>query len=602
MANSPRAIAAPPESEGLVTQALTLYRAFMASPQRNVLFMLGGALLVVIGFTALGQIRLNAWNQPFYDALTRKDLVAFGIQLLVFAAIAGGLLVLNVTQIWLNQLTKLRLREGLTRDLIEQWLEPKRAFRLASAGEIGLNPDQRIHEDARHLTELSTDLALGLLQSSLLLVTFIGILWGLSSGVVFNLNGRSFNIPGYMVWSALLYAATASWLSWRVGRPLIRLNAERYAREADLRFALVRTNERTDSIALYGAEAGEGERLNGELDRVLAVMRRIVVATVRLTTITAGYGWFTIIAPIVVAAPGYFGGDLSFGGLMMAVGAFNQVQQSLRWFVDNFSTIADWRATLLRIASFRHALAGMDTLQEGTDLIAFAESAQDAIVLDGFAVASPTGCIRLSEPQVEIAAGQRVVIVGDPGVEKVLVFQALAGLWPWGAGRVALPPRDGVAFVPRRPFIPPGRLRAALAYPSGAATFSDADLTAALTRVGLERLAPGLDRSAVWDQELIDDEQQLLAFARLWLRKPRWVVIDEALDGLDDDTRKRILAVFNTDLAQSAVVNIGRSIAQDRFFTQVLHLVKDPDGPTLAAPRTDQDEPPARAGLVAAGE
>ena len=238
---------------------------------------------------------------------------------------------------------------------------------------MGANPDQRIHEDARHLTELSTDLGIGLLQSSLLLGSFIGVLWILSQNVTFHVNGRSFAIPGYMVWCALLYAGTASWLSWRVGRPLIQLNSERYAREADLRFALVRLNEHSDSVALFGGEQDEKQRLTTELERVLRVMRRIVSASTWLTCITAGYGWFTIIAPIVVASPGYFGGDLSFGGLMMVVGAFIQVQQALRWFIDNFSTIADWRATLLRIASFRETVVTMDRLGATENRIEFVE-------------------------------------------------------------------------------------------------------------------------------------------------------------------------------------------------------------------------------------
>jgi len=257
----------PPPRRDLVTQAMIMVRAFMASPERTQLFLLGGALVAVIGATAFGQIKLNAWNRPFYDALARKDVAAFVDQLVVFALIASGLLALNVAQMWLNQRTKVKLREGLVRDLFNEWLQPRRAFRLASAGEIGLNPDQRVHEDARHLTELSTDLGIGLLQSSLLLGSFIGVLWILSDGVTFRMNGESFMIPGYLVWSALVYAGTASWVSWRVGRPLIALNAERYAREARLRFALVRVSEHIDGIALYGGEADEKQRLNVEFDR-----------------------------------------------------------------------------------------------------------------------------------------------------------------------------------------------------------------------------------------------------------------------------------------------------------------------------------------------
>src|ERR1700726_3568380 len=354
---------------GLAPQMRMIFRTFWASPERNKILLLGVAIVAVIGLTAVGQVRLNAWDQPFYDALSHKDFRGFLEQLLVFAVLAGGLLILNVAQAWLNQMTKLRLREGLVRDLFNEWLKPRRAFHLVNAGEMGTNPDQRIHEDARHLTELSTDLGIGLLQSSLLLGSFIGVLWILSQNVTFHVRGRSFGVPGYMVWCALLYAGTASWLSWRVGRPLIDLNSERYSREADLRFALVRLNEHSDSVTLFGGEQDEKQRLTVELNHVLGVMRRIVSASMRLTWITAGYGWFTIIAPILVAAPGYFGGNISFGALMMVVGAFVQVQQALRWFIDNFSTIADWRATLLRIASFRLALVEMDKLGSETGRI-----------------------------------------------------------------------------------------------------------------------------------------------------------------------------------------------------------------------------------------
>src|SRR5260370_29636157 len=208
----------------LASQMLMMFRALMASPQRNKILLLGLSLVVVIGATAYGQIVLNAWNRPFYDALARRDLGHFLVQLMVFGGIAGGLLILNVAQAWLNQATNVKLREGLVRDLFEEWLTPRRAFRLVNAGEVGANPDQRIHEDARHLTELTADLGIGLLQSSLLLGSFIGVLWMLSGNVPLDLGGRSFVVPGYMVWCALASAGTGSWLRWRVARPRLPLN------------------------------------------------------------------------------------------------------------------------------------------------------------------------------------------------------------------------------------------------------------------------------------------------------------------------------------------------------------------------------------------
>ena len=570
-------------------QLSLIFRAFWNSPERNKVVLLVAVVVAVIGLTAFGQVRLNAWNRPFYDALARKDFPQFLRQIMAFGVIAGLLLVLNVVQAWLNQAIKVKLRESLVRDLFDEWLKPRRAFRLGTAGEIGANPDQRIHEDARHLTELLTDLGLGLLQSSLLLGSFMGVLWILSENVVFHWNGHPFAVPGYMVWCAIFYAGTASWVSWLVGRPLIRLNAERYAREADLRFALVRLNEHTDSVALYAGEQHENERLQRELRRVLRVLWRIVNASTRLTCITAGYGWFTIIAPILVAVPGYFSGDLSFGTLMMVVGAFMQVQGALRWFIDNFGTIADWRATLLRIATFRETLLTMDALGASAPRIKFVAEKRSNVAFDNLQVATPTGCTMLSEQHVEIAPGDRVLIVGEPGAGKTLLFQAIAGLWPWGSGKVALPASNGVTFVPRQPYVPLGTLRAALAYPSPEDTYKDEELVVVLRQTGLERLSSSLNRDARWDKELADEEQQRLALARILLHKPRWVVIDEALDALDDDARKRVMSLFTTGLHRAAIVNIGRPETKHHYFERVLHLVRDPRGVCFIPDPTKQE-------------
>ena len=542
---------------GLVSDFLWMASAFWVSRQRNKLLGLAGALIVVVGATAYMQIRLNSWNRPFYNALTNKDMPGFLTQLGVFGVIAGILLVLNVAQMWLNQSSKVVLRQGLVNDLLEQWLTPKRAFRLSNSGPLGVNPDQRLQADAQHLTDLSTDLGIGLLQSSLLLLTFVGVLWGLSRGQFLPFAGREFSPPGYLVWCALVYAGAASFVSWWVGRPLINLNAEHYAREADFRFALVRINEHIDGITLYGGEADEREGLNGVFGGVLDISWRIVNAVTRLTWVTAGYGWFTIIAPILVAAPAYFQSKMSFGELMVIVGAFNQVQNALRWFVDNFSNLADWRATLLRVARFRKAIMKMDDLGQAKSRIHFTETKEPSITIDDLHVASPEGCVMLSEPHTNMTASERVLIAGEDGEHKALLFRAIGGLWPWGSGQITHPARNTIMFMPVRAYIPPGALGEAVAYPRSASDYDAAVIAKALVDVGLEHLASRLEEENRWDRDLTDDEKQCLAFARVILQRPQWVVVNDALDVLDPKSRQRIRALFSSELSEIGLINIG---------------------------------------------
>src|SRR5271168_1098838 len=446
-------------SSRLLPQLEMMAGALWASPVRNKLLLFSGSIFFVVAATAYGQIRLNNWNQPFYDALSRKDFAQFIEQLGVFGIIAGALLVLNVGQRWLGETLKIKLRQGLVLDLVQNWLLPGRAFRLTNAGPMGVNPDQRMHEDARHLTELSADLGIGLLQSSILLGGFVEVLWNLSNNFVFHVDGRQFAIPGYMVWAAVLYSGSASLLSYWVGRTLVDRNALRYAREADLRFSLVRVNEHVDAITLSSGEPDEARRIDLDLMAVLAATARLVTGLTNLTWVTAGSGWLTLVAPILVAAPLYFAGNLTFGGLMLASGAFVQVQSSLRWFVDNFSTIADWRATLLRVAGFRRAVIGTDVMHEVHNQITYKSGKAGEFDLTDLEISSPSGCTLIQEKQVQIKRSERVLIVGETGTGKTLLFRALAGLWPWGSGTVSRPGDEEILYIPRTPYLPPGTLR-----------------------------------------------------------------------------------------------------------------------------------------------
>jgi vitamin B12/bleomycin/antimicrobial peptide transport system ATP-binding/permease protein len=570
-----------PEGEtahlGLARQIGLITRTIFGSPAGKVLMVLLAVMILVVAGTAYGQIRLNGWNKPFYDALSRRDLRDFLFQLGVFFLIAGFLLALNVAQRWLIETLELKLREGLVLGLLHDWMLPRRAFWLANAGTMGVNPDQRIHEDARKLCELSADLGVGLLQALILFLTFSGVLWVLSNDFIFRVNDRDYTVPGFMVWAAIVYASAGSLLSYWVGRGLISRNAQRYAREADLRFSLVRVNEHVDDIALAEGEADEKRRIEMHLGNVLAATRRIVRGHANLTWVTAGFGWITIVAPILVAAPLYFSGKVSFGGLMMAAGAFSQAQSSLRWFIDNFSAIADWRATLFRVANFRHALMSTHEPSGFGSRIAYAEGDPGALSIEDLEIVSAANADMLKETKVVVKTGERVLILGAPGTGKTQLFRALAGLWPWGAGRITRPAGEQIFYLPGgTPYLPRGTLREVLAYPLKAESYAESAFTRVLYRLGLERLAPLLDTTHRWDRELGQDEQLCLAIARILLQTPPWVLIDGTFGMLDDDVLELVIDVFTNELRHTGVIHIGGPAQAHPLFTRVLHLVKAP--------------------------
>ena len=571
---------------GAYGQVRMIFRAIFGSPVGKRIVILVSVLVVVILVTAYGQIVLNRWNKPFYDALSRRDLHDFLYQLGVWFSIVGTLLVLNVGQRWLTETTKYRLREGLTRDLLALWMQPRRAFWLATTGgPMGVNPDQRMSEDTHKLCDLSADLSVGLFQATILLISFSGVLWGISNDFTFRYDNIDYAVPGFMLWAAVIYATIGSLLSYFVGRNLISRNADRYAREADLRFSLVRINEHLDGISLAGGEADERRRVELHLTNVMTAMRRLVKGLTNLTWITAGFGWITGIAPILVAAPLYFGGKTTFGGMMMAAAAFTQAQGSLRWFVDNFSAIADWRATLLRVANFRQALVATVVDENGfKSRITYAEGEPGVLRIENLRVDSSVGAEVFKERDVVINAGEHVLICGAPGEGKTPLFRALAGLWPWGSGSITLPRGEQILYLPRgTPYLPRGTLREVLAYPLKVDEFEASRYPLALEQLGVARLTPSLDETHRWDRELNQDEQLSIALARIVLHAPPWVLLDDTFTSLDDETLERVVDIFTHSLKKTTVIHIGRTALMHLpLFSRVVHVMKAPANPAGA--------------------
>jgi vitamin B12/bleomycin/antimicrobial peptide transport system ATP-binding/permease protein len=528
-------------------------------------------VIVVLASTVL-QVRLNNWQGTIYDAIGQKNVTVFVHELGVFAMIVSLLLCLGVAQTWLSEMLKIRLRETLTRDLLDEWSKPMRAYRLSLAGDVGANPDQRLHDDTRRLAELSADLGIGLLQSSVMLAGFVGVLWQLSAGIVLTISGKTLTIPGYMVWCAILYAMLGAFFTWLVGNPLTRSHGELRSAEANFRFHLAHASEAVEAAALHGGEAAERRLLDTAVNAVIAVMQRIAWRLASLNWVTGTYGWLGLVVPMIVAAPGYFGGSLSLGGLMMVVGAFYQVQQALRWYIDRFPAIAEWRAMLARIVGYRRALTSCETLGAGISRLDAKAGRQDELSFTNLHVYGPNGSITLNESHVTVAPGERVLITGPAKTGKSIFFKAIAGLWVWGAGTLRLPPRERMVFLPAIPYIPLGALKEVLTYPSAPDRFSDKDVQEALDRVHLARLCPELSHNGRWDKSLSHDEQQRAVLVRILLHKPSWIIHDETLTVFDEDMLKIIESVFNDELSGAAIVGFGRSNGGGRIYHRTLSL------------------------------
>jgi putative ATP-binding cassette transporter len=372
-----------------------------------------------------------------------------------------------------------------------------------------------------------------------------------------------------MVWVALLYAAFGTWLAHVIGKPLVRLNFRQQQVEADFRYALVRFRDSAEGVALHRGEAEERAGLARRFHALVENWWALMTATKRLTFATAGYTQVALVFPFVVAAPAFFAGRIPLGGLTQTAQAFGEVQGALSWIVDNYARLAEWRATVARLAGFRDAIAVARAADPGP---VAAPGSEDALAAEGLRLALPDGRVLLEDGALRLAPGERVLLTGASGSGKSTLFRALAGIWPFGAGRVATPREGGAMFLPQRPYIPLGTLRRALAYPTPPEAFSDAELHAALEDAGLAHLAPRLDAEEPWAQRLSGGEQQRVALARVLLNRPRWLFLDEATASLDPAAMARFHALIAERLPGTAVLAIAHGAPPEGFYGRRLRL------------------------------
>lgn len=557
----------------------TLARPYWFSEEKiSARLLLAAIVALTLGMVYMN-VQLNQWNNAFFNALQDKKGEAFIPLMTKFTILAVIYIALAIYQVYLRQALQIRWRRWLTERYVSEWLADRTYYRMQLTGEQADNPDQRIAEDLNLFVERTLSLTLGLLDSVVTLVSFVGILWGLSGALEFQFQGETWELYGYMVWVALAYAVAGSWISHLIGRKLIPLSYDQQRFEADFRFGLARFRENTEGVALY---QGEGDEHRGFARRFSVLAHNwwaIMKRQKALNMFTIGYSQAAVIFPYLVAAPRYFAGKIQLGDLTQTAGAFGYVQNSLSWFINVYPEFAGWKATVDRLTTFHNAIQLAQAEARSTPGVTLAPGGSDSLSIDDVDVSLPGGQMLLHGVSATINPGERVLLRGPSGSGKSTLFRALAGIWPFGRGRIRTPQVFESLFLPQRPYFPMGTLREAVAYPAAPETFTDADLGAALADVGLFHLAGRLDETAQWGQQLSGGEQQRIAFARALLQKPKWLFLDEATSNLDTAGEASLYSLLNERLAHTTIVSIAHRPEVGRHHQRVLEI--DPIGRKL---------------------
>ena len=523
--------------------------------------LLAAILALTLGLVYIA-VLFNDWNREFYNALEQKNFADFKDLLLYFSFLAAVYIAAAVYKIYLTQMLEMRWRVWLTRQYLGDWLDKQVYYRLELGNHGTDNPDQRIADDLRLFTDGTLNLGLGLLTSVVTLASFVAILWSVSGPLSLAFAGSEFTIPGYMVWVAVAYALVASVLTHFIGRPLIDINFQKERREADFRFSMVRLRENAEGVALYHGECPEQQDLLARFELIRENWWALMRHTKRLTYFTAGYTQIAIVFPFVVAAPRFFSGAITLGGLTQIANAFGEVQGALSWFVNTYGTLAGWKASVDRLLTFKSALQQATREAETAEGVRVVPGDAPSINAEHLDLALPgigakAGRVLLADTSFAIEPGSRVLLTGPSGSGKSTLFRALAGIWPFGHGRVTVPRGARVLFLPQKPYLPIGTLRDTVTFPAEPGSFDDDAIRRTLADCELSSFADRLDEQNNWALVMSGGEQQRLAIARALLNAPEWLFLDEATASLDAAIEAHLYALPRERLPKTALVSIA---------------------------------------------
>jgi putative ATP-binding cassette transporter len=548
------------------------------------------AAVIVIELAVVGlNVLFNRWNNLFYNALQERNLDVFTYQLGYFSVLAAIFIALKVYQLYLNQWLQIRWRRWMTERYLGDWLAHGIHYRMQLQGDAADNPDQRIAEDTQQFVERTLSLGVGLLSSVVTLVSFVVILWGLSDAAPLQLFGREMPIPGYLVWAALIYAVIGTVLTHLIGSPLMGLNFQQQQYEADFRFNLVRARENSEQIALLHGEPVERLRLATRFQRVVGNWLGIMSRTKKLTAFTASYSQAAVIFPYIMVAPAYFAKKMELGGLMQTASAFGSVQDALSFFITAYRMLAEWQAGVARLDGFESAIASAEQLTTKADIIHVAPSGNGAIDLTDVKIGLPDGTPLVAAARFSFGRGERTLFTGPSGSGKSTLFRAIAGIWPFGSGRIAIPAQATLMMLPQRPYFPVGLLQDAIAYPAETSNFGAQRIADAVIAVGLPALATRLDEDAHWTRMLSLGEQQRLGVARALLHQPQYLFLDEATASLDEPAEATLYRLIEEQMPNTTIVSIGHRSTLQAFHQRNVSLVKSDGG--FALMDGTQDKP-----------